>query len=132
MKSGTLKLFKPIDIFIWLGVGIALIFLWQQLRQQTPGKEAYVQIGDEVVYKVDLSRNQTIDLSEFQISAVIGVANGNIRVIESDCPKQICVRTGAIQFQGQTIICVPHKVLIYIPFEEGNQMENRQIYAITG
>lgn len=132
MKSGTLKLFKPVDIFIWLGVGIALIFLWQQVRQKTPGKEAYVQIGNQVVYKVNLSREQTIDLSEFQISAIIQVANGKIRVVESDCPKQICVRTGAIQFQGQTIICVPHKVLIYIPFEEGNQIENRQVYAITG
>ncbi len=44
----------------------------------------------------------------------IEVKEGRIRVLKSDCPQKICVQTGWISKPGQTIICVPNKVLIEI------------------
>ena len=44
----------------------------------------------------------------------IEVKGRGIRVTGSDCPKQICVNAGWIKTPGQTIICVPYRVLIEI------------------
>ncbi|MEG2858121.1 MAG: NusG domain II-containing protein, partial [Clostridia bacterium] len=46
--------------------------------------------------------------------AVIEVNNGRIRILESDCPDKICVKTGWISRGGQTIACVPLGIVITI------------------
>ena len=33
---------------------------------------------------------------------------------EADCPDGTCVRQGAIQTPGETIVCLPHRVTVTI------------------
>jgi len=40
-------------------------------------------------------------------------------VAQADCPDKICVHTGPISQEGEVIACLPHGVIIYIPWEEG-------------
>jgi len=35
-----------------------------------------------------------------------------IRVVESDCPTQDCVHTGEIYRAGQSIVCLPARIII--------------------
>lgn len=44
----------------------------------------------------------------------IQIQDNGVQVSHSDCPHQICVRSGRIAQQSQTIVCVPNKVLIEI------------------
>lgn len=37
---------------------------------------------------------------------------GKVRVKESTCDNQICVRTGWISNAGQTIVCLPYKIVV--------------------
>lgn len=37
---------------------------------------------------------------------------GTVRVLEADCPTQDCVHTGAISKGGQSIVCLPARVVI--------------------
>ncbi|HNV06747.1 MAG TPA: NusG domain II-containing protein [Petrotogaceae bacterium] len=37
---------------------------------------------------------------------------GKVRVKESTCDNQICVRTGWISNTGQTIVCLPYKIVV--------------------
>ena len=37
---------------------------------------------------------------------------GGVRVEESDCPTQDCVHTGTITRAGQSIVCLPARVII--------------------
>ncbi|OFI05824.1 hypothetical protein CLOACE_15190 [Clostridium acetireducens DSM 10703] len=45
---------------------------------------------------------------------IIEVKHGKIRILESDCHNQICVKEGYIENVGETIACLPHKLLIEI------------------
>ena len=45
---------------------------------------------------------------------LIRVENEKIAIIEADCPDKICVQTGAISRPGETIACLPHKLIIEI------------------
>lgn len=40
------------------------------------------------------------------------VYDGEIRVSEADCPTQDCVHTGTITRTGQSIVCLPARVII--------------------
>mgnify|MGYP001360782972 CR=1 FL=1 len=44
----------------------------------------------------------------------IEVQHGKIRVKGANCSDQVCVRTGFISEPGETIVCLPHKVVIEI------------------
>lgn len=43
---------------------------------------------------------------------MIEIAEGGVRMKEADCPDQICVSRGLIQKSGQSIVCLPHRLVI--------------------
>lgn len=42
----------------------------------------------------------------------VAVANGAVSVVESDCPNQDCVHSGAVSRAGQSIVCLPARMVI--------------------
>lgn len=50
---------------------------------------------------------------------VIRVQDGLVRVEEADCPDQICVRQGWIGQEGETAVCLPHRILVRVQKESG-------------
>ncbi|MCM1087558.1 MAG: NusG domain II-containing protein [Muribaculaceae bacterium] len=45
---------------------------------------------------------------------VILCQNGEIAMLQSSCPDQICVRHRVISAAGENIICLPHKIVVDI------------------
>ncbi len=54
---------------------------------------------------------------------VVVIENGAVRVAEADCPDQVCVHTGAISGPGETIVCLPNRLLIEITGEPEGEVE---------
>ena len=44
----------------------------------------------------------------------IAAAGGAVSVTDSDCPTRDCVHTGAISRAGQSIVCLPAQVVVYL------------------
>ncbi len=42
------------------------------------------------------------------------IEGGSVRLEDADCPDRLCVRQGAIRRSGESIICLPHKLVITI------------------
>lgn len=81
--------------------------------------------GEMVVVKVDGVETYSCSLSEntrFEIKTgenneninVVVIENGKVRVIEADCPDGICKEYRPISYVGETIVCLPHKVVVEI------------------
>ena len=47
-------------------------------------------------------------------SNTIQVEPGRIRVLEADCPDQVCVRQGWISDEVTPIVCLPHRLVIQV------------------
>jgi len=58
---------------------------------------------------------------------LIEVDNGRIRIKEANCGDQVCVRRGWISRGGQSIVCLPHRVIIEVVASDGS-MEGSHIY----
>lgn len=85
--------------------------------------------GSTVAVKIDGVVTDTYPLSEnIEISIKTGENDENINVLtiedgkasisEADCPDKICVETRAVSFVGETIVCLPHKLVIEITNEK--------------
>ena len=75
---------------------------------------ALIKVDGTITRKIDLTAEETFTLEADGGKNVVEIKNGVVRVTEADCPDKICVRRGAIKKLGETIACVPHKILIEI------------------
>ena len=77
-------------------------------------KLAVVKVDSAIIREIDLSVDEIFTVETNGGKNVVEIKNGAIHVVEADCPDKICVRHGAIKNVGETIACVPHKLLIEI------------------
>jgi hypothetical protein len=80
--------------------------------QSSKVKEASVYHEGKLLKDVKLDKDEAFHLLKGKM--LIQIKEGRIRVKESDCPRQICVNTGWIQYPGESVVCVPYKVLIEV------------------
>lgn len=74
------------------------------------GKTVTVKEDNKTVYSGSLYENKTVGLS----GNTVEIKNGKVRVISAECKNQICVNHKAISKKGESIICLPNKVLIEV------------------
>ncbi len=93
------------------------------------GDYAEVSIDGETVYELPLSEN-----TELLITGTDGgtnkliINNGVCYVTEADCPDKLCIKQGKISHNGESIICLPHKLVITI---RGTSNNTNPIDVIT-
>ncbi len=68
--------------------------------------------GSQLLKEVPLEKDDVFPVLEGRMH--IQVSHGKVRVLDSDCLQHICTHTGWIQRAGQSIVCVPNRVLIEI------------------
>ena len=69
-----------------------------------------VKENNELVYKGSLFENKVIKLD----GNTVEIKDGKVSVTAADCKNQICVNHKAITEKGESIICLPNKVIAEI------------------
>lgn len=96
-------------VLVLAGV-IMLPFLFQPSDSLT----CEIKQGDEVVKTIRLADGyqDTITLTNGDITNVIEVDGKSVRFASSDCPDQVCVHTGTLTRAGQMAVCLPTRVVV--------------------
>lgn len=69
--------------------------------------------GEEYgVYPLDENREIEVDTGDF--CNKIRIYGGEAYMEEADCPDGYCVRQGKIKGMKQTIVCLPHKLVVEV------------------
>lgn len=88
---------------------------------RTEGAFAVVKIDGAEAERYPLSVNtevviETGDNKEFKNTLVI--EDGKAFIRDANCPDKICEGHNKISYKGETIVCLPHKVVIEIVAED--------------
>ena len=100
------------------GVILGLILLFTRHS----GKTVQVRISGEVVKNFSLDQD-----TEYLITGKGGGTNllkiqgGKAWVEEADCPDGLCKNMGKISMSGQSVVCLPHEVVVEIVDKNGNE-----------
>ena len=115
--------FRKFDLII---IGIALVIAVLSVIPSIATKSydtkiANIIVDGKVVQKIDLTegKNKRINL-DLKENNVIMVKNGAIGIVDASCKDKVCKNTGFISRPGQSIVCVPSKLIIEI---EGKDKE---------
>lgn len=102
--------------FLIVGIGLlCFVYLHGQNHQ---GNRVLVQVDGECVKSFWQEEEVEYTIKSDKGENVLRISQGKVWLSEADCPDKICVNTGKIQYPGQSIICLPHKVVVEIKEEQ--------------
>ena len=79
------------------------------------GEEAVVYVNGEEVASYPLSRDIRETIQGYDGGENVLVIEDHRAKIESaDCPDQSCMHQKAISANGETIVCLPHRIVVLI------------------
>lgn len=79
------------------------------------GQYVVVTISGEEVSRYSLSENIKTDiLSDGEAKNTLVIENGEAYVTYANCPDKICVSHRKISHDGESIICLPHKLVVSV------------------
>ena len=101
------------DLLLIAGLLLAAALVWVLVRPGgTGGWVVVTEDGAETArYPLDVDRTVTIGGEAYNILQISG---GEASVTEANCGDHTCVRTGAVSREGETIVCLPHRLVIRI------------------
>ena len=106
------------DIKLIIIVLVITIILFSLSLFQKKASIANVYHENDLILEIDLSINKTYEVDGDNGKVVIEVLNKQIRVIAENSPYHLCSKQGFISNSGQSIVCLPNKIIIELPNTE--------------
>lgn len=111
---GALRLTRPGD---WVVIGAALalsavvaVLVWTGGERQAGVARIYVDA--QLVAELPLDRDCKYVVSEDGNENTVEISGGRVRMSSANCADGYCVKQGYISYDGETIICLPHRVVV--------------------
>ena len=101
-------------IFVFIAAISVACLLFVNTLTSEKGSVVVIEQNSIVIKQLDLNKDTEFKVEYEGHYNIIKIANGTVSVSEADCKDQICVKTPAISKVGQSIICLPHKLVIRI------------------
>lgn len=93
----------------------AAVFTFNYFSHRAPAAIAQVTVEGKLVDTLDLSKD-----TELTVTGAAGgtnhliVKDGEIWCSEATCPDKLCVRQGKKHLNGDTIVCLPNKMVVTV------------------
>ncbi len=107
--------FDLIFIGTLLFAGLVSLFLITSYVTKQNGSTVQILTAGKVYGTYDLRNVKKIPiLVDGTVTNMLQIENGKAKMIEADCPDKLCLHQKAIAHQGETIVCLPNKIVVEI------------------
>ena len=108
-------------VFAAAAVILAVIFFLVPGKRQ--GNTLVITIDGQEYGRYSLSKEQTINIeTERGINTVV-IKDNAAHMEEADCPDSYCIKMGKKSNAGETIVCLPHRLVVEIVSEDNAPLE---------
>lgn len=114
--DNKVRLKRDIILVLSMVIIAAAAFLIINYIVKKDGSYAVIKVDGNVIKTLDLNSDETtIEVNGYQggVNKVV-INDGKVSMTEADCPDELCVKTGKISRVGETIVCLPHRVVVEI------------------
>ena len=122
-KSATIngKKIKNDIILVSVLACIILFAILGILLFREEGDTVSVTVDGEIYGTYSLSKNAEIEIKSDLGTNVLVIKDGTAHVEYATCPDGICSAHRPIRYSGESIICLPNKVVVAINKQDDNQ-----------
>ncbi len=101
-------------ILLILIVAAGLILSFGPLARKAGGTDVRVTLNGDTYGIYSLAEDKIITIEKDGHTNVIIIEDGTVRMESSTCKNQICVEHGKISLKGDSIVCLPNRVVVEI------------------
>lgn len=107
--------FRKSDIILMISIVIiGLISAVYISIGKTVGDEVEIKVNNTIYGTYSLNINRTIVVKENNNKNIVTIKDGSVKMSSASCKNQVCVHHSPISKVGESIICLPNKVIIRI------------------
>lgn len=115
MKQEESAIIKKSDIVLLVVIlVVALIVLAYIMLTRKPGAKVQISIDGKVEKTFSLEEDYEYQVITDMGNNLIVIKDGVVDVTAADCPDRVCANHVPIKNVGETIICLPHKLVVEI------------------
>lgn len=112
--------------FILIGAVLAVVcvlLLILYVPKNNVGAYVEIEVDGRQVQSLPLDENTSYDISTEYGENTLVIEDGYAFMSDADCPDRICVRHRKINKNGESIICLPHKVVVSIVSADESEVD---------
>ena len=126
-RSDMQKLKADILVIAVFMAAALLFFVIPRLlpgRTQTAGSVEILQDGELTgSYPLSEDRIVTVTGAKQEGYNLILISAGSAKVTDADCPDQLCMNQRSISRDGESIICLPHRLVVRIQSQKESGLD---------
>ena len=106
-------------VIVFIAAAGLLLFV----MNKEAGSTVSVKIGEKEIATYSLYENVEIPIKtgdNNEHTNILVIKDGKAYISEADCPDKICVKSRAVSYVGETVVCLPHKLVIEITNENAD------------
>lgn len=117
--------FRKSDYLLISALLLVALFAFAVVHILQGGDAGYVEImvDGKIEKTFSLEENQSYVVDNQYGRNVITIENGKVYVEDADCPDKLCVKQGTISKNGQSLICLPHKLIVKIVSDTEDEVD---------
>ena len=126
MRSHRISISKSLrnDIILLAVLVVAALVLFPIVaHSDKAGSYALVELDGAEYARLDLDKDTSLTVDTKQGTNIIIVRDHAVSVESADCPDKICVNHASVNLAGETIVCLPHKLVITIKSDTAKESE---------
>lgn len=116
MNKNDLKMI----LIVILIIGILFLVYFSNRKE---ANKALVYHGTDLILTIDLNIDKEYVVQGDNGNVVIKVLDKKIKVKEENSPYHLCSKQGYISNSGESIVCLPNKIIIELPSNDGIDTE---------
>jgi len=110
-----MKLLKNDLIILFILLACAgLLFFAMRSKDSVDGNYVLITLDGKEYARLPLDNDTYLDINSEFGSNRIRITAGEVFMESADCPDKICVHHKNIHAQGESIVCLPHKLVVTI------------------
>lgn len=124
-KGNSCDMKKRDIIFLGILSAVAIVLLlWFMLGYREEGMKVEITIDGEMYGSYSLNEEQEIAIeTEGIVTNILVIEDGKADMIRANCPDKLCVHQAAVSHAGETIVCLPNKVVVTVVGEKDGLWE---------
>ena len=103
-------------------IAAILVFIINR-TDEIKGDYVLITFNNSEYARIPLDKDTVLSIDSDKGKNTVVVSDKEVYVESADCPDQICVDHAHIMYEGETIVCLPHRLIIKIVSEEGSETD---------
>lgn len=113
-----------IMIFAVAATGYGVIWGIRSNRSKGHNLQAVISVDGEILASLVLTEDQSYHIPTPDGDSVLVIQDGKCYMQSAHCPDQICVKKHEISRYGESIICLPYKIVVSIDGDGVSDYDN--------